>query len=94
MLLVRIDTYHCGIIANLSLGGCFFPTDHDLPLGEKCQVDIAFGDGLNDLEMLKFSGHRVVMSNAQAELKRKLKDYRITHSNCEDGVARYLTANL
>ncbi len=55
---------------------------------------LAFGDGLNDLEMLKFSGYRVVMSNAQAELKRMLTDYRTTHSNCENGVARYLTDNL
>lgn len=55
MLLVRIDTYHCGMIANLSLGGCFFPTDHGLPLGEKCQVDIAFGDGLN-VDKISMSG--------------------------------------
>ena len=47
VLLVRIDTYHCGMIANLSLGGCYFPVEHGLPLGEKCQVDIALGDGLN-----------------------------------------------
>jgi Cof subfamily protein (haloacid dehalogenase superfamily) len=55
---------------------------------------LAFGDGLNDLEMLSYSGHRVVMGNAQAELKRRLTDYSTTHSNCDNGVARYLNANL
>ncbi len=47
LLLVRIDVYHSGMIDNLSLGGCYFPVDQGLPLGEKCQVDISFGDGLD-----------------------------------------------
>ncbi|MEI0492017.1 Cof-type HAD-IIB family hydrolase [Brachyspira intermedia] len=50
---------------------------------------IAFGDNLNDIEMIECAGIGVAMSNAEEELKRKA-DY-ITFSNEEDGVGKFLS---
>ncbi len=55
LVLVKVDTYYSGAIANLSLGGCYFPIEVDLPLGELCQVEIALGEGL-DVDAIKLSG--------------------------------------
>ncbi len=49
---------------------------------------IAFGDGYNDLSMVKLAGMGVAMANAVPELK-EVADY-ITLSNEEDGVAAAL----
>lgn len=91
MLLVRIDTYHSGIIANLSLGGCYFPTDHGLPLGEKCQVDIAFGDGLNvdkicmsgQVARADSDGAGIEFVDNSAEVMDRLKDILLRYSISE-----------
>ena len=48
----------------------------------------AFGDGLNDLEMLKVAGLGVAMGNAHAEVKAAAG--YVTAGNEEDGVARAL----
>lgn len=34
---------------------------------------MAFGDGLNDIEMLKFAGHSYAMKNAREEVKEAAK---------------------
>lgn len=49
---------------------------------------IAFGDGLNDLEMLEFAGKAIVMKNGVESLKERFDNSKYT--NQEDGVARYL----
>ncbi len=49
---------------------------------------MAFGDGENDIEMLKTVGHPVIMSNAQDLLKELFTT--VTLSNTEHGVADYL----
>lgn len=46
---------------------------------------IAFGDGYNDISMLKFAGAGVAMENAEAEV-REAADF-VTLSNENDGVA-------
>ena len=46
---------------------------------------MAIGDNFNDLEMLKFAGRAVVMSNADSELQAD--GWIRTRSNDEDGVA-------
>lgn len=46
---------------------------------------IAIGDNLNDAEMLDYVGNPVIMDNGHEELKNK--DYFLTKSNEEDGVA-------
>lgn len=51
---------------------------------------IAFGDGLNDLEMLEYVGKGVLMGNADIKLKEKLSNNEIALRNIDDGVAKYL----
>lgn len=46
---------------------------------------VAFGDNLNDVEMLSFAGRGVAMSNAEPEAK-EVAD-QVTASNDDDGVA-------
>ncbi|WP_341678013.1 Cof-type HAD-IIB family hydrolase [Niveibacterium sp. SC-1] len=51
---------------------------------------VAFGDAMNDFEMLSMVGRGFVMANAMEELKRRLPDNpRAGHCN-EDGVAQRL----
>ena len=49
---------------------------------------ISFGDGLNDIEMIKRSGVGVAMGNALPEVKENAKF--ITLSNDEDGIKYFL----
>lgn len=51
---------------------------------------MAFGDGLNDLDMLQLVGQPVLMANAHPQLKQACPQAAITLSNAEDGVANYL----
>lgn len=51
---------------------------------------IAFGDGLNDLEMLQLVGKGIIMGNAHDKLKRALPKNEVIQSNDEDGVVKYL----
>ena len=60
----------------------YAPADH---LGVERQATLAFGDGLNDLSMLKAAGIGVAMANAEPEAKQ-VADW-ITLSCDEDGVA-------
>jgi len=46
---------------------------------------MAFGDGLNDLTMVKAAGYGVAMANAEDEVKRAARE--VTLSNDDDGVA-------
>lgn len=46
MFLYQLDVFHTGAIADLSRGGCFVPTDHEVPAGEKCQLTLTTGTGL------------------------------------------------
>ena len=46
---------------------------------------MAFGDGLNDITMIKSAGIGVAMGNAVDEVKRMADE--ITATNDEDGVA-------
>ena len=55
---------------------------------------IAFGDGRNDLEMLRDVGKGVLMGNAAPELKDALPDLEVIGSNADESVARYLARLL
>lgn len=59
--------------------------------GYQLQDAIAFGDGMNDFEMLSMAGRGVVMGNAHSRLKDALPDHPQALTNDEDGVAEYLT---
>ena len=49
---------------------------------------MAFGDGENDLEMLRAVGHPVIVANAQDIVKKEFST--MTESNIDNGVAKYL----
>lgn len=51
---------------------------------------IAFGDGLNDYEMLSNVGKAFIMGNGNARLKEKLPNLEIVGTCDEDGVAKKL----
>jgi Cof subfamily protein (haloacid dehalogenase superfamily) len=51
---------------------------------------IAFGDGMNDYEMLKVVGQGVVMGNAHDMLKKALPAHPRALANGQEGVAVYL----
>jgi 5-amino-6-(5-phospho-D-ribitylamino)uracil phosphatase len=54
------------------------------------QEVMAVGDNFNDLEMLGFAGTAVVMGNAETALRdslSSLRDFHVTATNDEDGVA-------
>lgn len=55
---------------------------------------IAFGDGMNDVEMLRGAGKAILMANAQQDLLNALPDAEITKSSKEHGVAVKLDAIL
>ncbi|WP_116474796.1 Cof-type HAD-IIB family hydrolase [Zobellella maritima] len=51
---------------------------------------LAFGDGMNDFEMLSRAGRGVIMANAHTRLHQALPHHERTLSSDEDGVAHYL----
>lgn len=44
--LYQMEAFHTGAITNISLSGCYFPFDGELPVGEHCKVTITVGEGL------------------------------------------------
>ena len=61
-------------------------------LGIDQESTYAFGDGVNDIEMIENVGHGVAMGNACDELKQVAKEP--TLSVDEDGIADYFNKNL
>jgi len=53
---------------------------------------IAFGDGMNDEDMLDFVGKGIIMKNGHESLKLKFEN--TTYTNNQDGVAKYLEGLL
>lgn len=51
---------------------------------------LAFGDGLNDLDMLQTVGKGFLMGNSHKKLIQKLPNYEVIDTNNNDGVAKYL----
>ena len=51
---------------------------------------IAFGDGLNDKEMLQVVGKGIIMGNASEKLKKLLSDYEVIGTSFEDAEGHYL----
>lgn len=62
--------------------------------GKSAEQTVAFGDGMNDLDMLKLVGYGAVMDNASHTLKAKLPNKLIARSNSEDGVADFIESYL
>jgi Cof subfamily protein (haloacid dehalogenase superfamily) len=59
-------------------------------LGIGAEEVIAFGDGMNDLELLRTVGKGVLMGNADPRLKAALHGQEVIGTNVEEAVARYL----
>jgi len=57
--------------------------------GIKREDILAFGDEDNDMEMIRYAGHGVVMQNGISSLKHIADDVTM-HTNHEDGLAIYL----
>lgn len=63
-------------------------------LGFELNNCIAFGDGMNDVEMLSMAGKGLVMSTAHDKVKAALPNNQIIGSNEHDAVAQYLEQHL
>lgn len=55
---------------------------------------IAFGDGMNDVEMLQMAGKGLVMETSHQRVKQTLPDNEVIGSNADDAVAHYLREHL
>ena len=51
---------------------------------------IAFGDGMNDAEMLSMAGKGCIMANAHQRLKDLHPELEVIGSNADDSVPHYL----
>ncbi|MGY2575621.1 Cof-type HAD-IIB family hydrolase [Vibrio sp. C8] len=55
---------------------------------------IAFGDGMNDVEMLSMAGKGLVMGTAHEKVIKALPEIEVIGSHADDAVAHYLHENL
>ncbi|QIA62171.1 Cof-type HAD-IIB family hydrolase [Vibrio astriarenae] len=63
-------------------------------LGKSLQDCIAFGDGMNDVEMLTMAGKGLVMADSHAKVFNALPKNEVIGSNADDAVAVYLKEQL
>ncbi len=59
-------------------------------LGYSLKECIAFGDGMNDAEMLSMAGKGCIMANAHQRLKDLHPELEVIGSNADDAVPHYL----
>ncbi|HEY3592037.1 MAG TPA: sugar/pyridoxal phosphate phosphatase YigL [Buttiauxella sp.] len=59
-------------------------------MGYSLKECIAFGDGMNDQEMLSMAGKGCIMENAHQRLKDLLPELEVIGSNADDAVPHYL----
>jgi len=59
-------------------------------MGYNLQDCIAFGDGMNDMEMLSMAGKGCLMSGSLPRLKARLPELEVIGSNADDAVVHYL----
>jgi hydroxymethylpyrimidine pyrophosphatase-like HAD family hydrolase len=59
-------------------------------MGYDLKACIAFGDGMNDAEMLSMAGKGCIMANAHQRLKDLYPELQVIGDNAEDAVPRYL----
>ncbi|MFA0087276.1 Cof-type HAD-IIB family hydrolase [Vibrio sp. 10N.261.51.F12] len=77
---------------DVSKGEALKAVAEKLGLGlENC---IAFGDGMNDAEMLTMAGKGLVMENAHEKVKKALPNNEVIGTNADDAVAEYLKQHL
>lgn len=78
--------------AGVSKGDALHAVAQSLDLSlENC---IAFGDGMNDVEMLSMAGKGLVMGTSHHKVKAALPENEVIGSNEDDAVAHYLHTHL
>ncbi|MCZ4311251.1 Cof-type HAD-IIB family hydrolase [Vibrio atlanticus] len=55
---------------------------------------VAFGDGMNDAEMLAMAGKGLIMGTSHEKVMKALPDNEVIGSNADDAVAHYLEKHL
>ncbi|CAH6860123.1 phosphosugar phosphatase YigL [Vibrio chagasii] len=55
---------------------------------------VAFGDGMNDAEMLAMAGKGLIMGTSHEKVMQALPDNEVIGSNADDAVAHYLEKHL
>ncbi|HAH02342.1 MAG TPA: sugar/pyridoxal phosphate phosphatase YigL, partial [Vibrio sp.] len=55
---------------------------------------VAFGDGMNDAEMLAMAGKGLVMGTSHEKVFKALPDNEVIGSSADDAVAHYLEKHL
>lgn len=55
---------------------------------------IAFGDGMNDVELLTMAGKGLVMGTSHEKVKKALPNHEVIGSSSDEAVAHYLANNL
>ncbi|USD41022.1 Cof-type HAD-IIB family hydrolase [Vibrio sp. SCSIO 43135] len=63
-------------------------------LGKTLDNCIAFGDGMNDVEMLSMAGKGLVMGTSHHKVMAALPDNEVIGNNADDAVAHYLKEHL
>ena len=63
-------------------------------LGLKLDNCLAFGDGMNDVEMLAMAGKGLVMSTSHPRVKAALPNNAVIGSHADDAVAHFLREHL
>ncbi len=63
-------------------------------LGFTLEHCVAFGDGMNDVEMLSMAGKGLVMGTSHPKVMAALPENEVIGSNADDAVAHYLRATL
>lgn len=53
--LFHAEINHTGSILDLSQGGCFFPIDEEITVGEKCDINLTIGEGIQ-AESIQLTG--------------------------------------
>jgi Cof subfamily protein (haloacid dehalogenase superfamily) len=79
-----LEVMECGVSKGSALERVLKPLHIDL-----AHV-LAFGDGLNDRELLECVGTGVIMGNADPRLRKALPQLEVIGSNADEAVARYL----
>ena len=78
--------------AEVSKGDALQAVAQSIDLGlENC---IAFGDGMNDVELLSMAGKGLVMGTSHEKVLKALPDNEVIGSNADDAVAHYLEKHL
>lgn len=84
--LIRMDVYRKGFTKGTAVKYMYEK------LGIPMENTYAFGDGVNDMEMLELVGHGIAMGNAVESLKQVASE--ITLSVTENGIAEYFNKNI